>query len=291
MEYYEPFPYKVPIAGKLTAIALIVRFWYMAPKENRMEHMFRSRLRYFICWWLWLFFLSFQLTFVLLKLGSIPRETQWIIALILPLKKEINGFIMTKLITKAALSENLFATKFIVKIVNNLFYSISVAIAFTNVTKTTEYLLHGVSFCANMALCYKAIRLDRRVYSIDFEKETTKLSRDDVITELVLNEIVEVMVPVAFIGTCIAGYYGPNKDIMGILGCSFWHQQNAGNFFDFLFPVIEMALMDFGSLILAGGMLWWFCHINIFGEYCWIIKKYWKHLAFHGGAFLSTVRI
>ena len=111
------------------------------------------------------------------------------------------------------------------------------------------------------------------------------------ITDLILNEIVEIMVPTSFVISCYMGYYGPNKDILGIIGCTLWHQPNVETLIDFVSPVIEMALLDSCSLIVAGGILWWFCNINIVEECCKITKKYWKDLAFHGASFLSAVSI
>ena len=294
--YFDPLPYQVQSAGNLSLLSLFFRFWYMAPKERRTEQNFRKRFKFFAFWYLWILFTSFQLSVVLVILGKIQSDSQWVIALLLPLKKEINGYIMNKFIIKAALSENLVEAKFMAKIANNLFYSVSFAIAVTSVTKTTEYLLLGVSFCTNMALCFKVIRYHKRISIVDSETEKMKSLKEDTATELLLNdsrmnlsELVEIMVPISFIGACFAGYYGPNKDVMGIIGCSLWHQKYVEDFFSFITPVIEMALLDSASLILAGGILWWSCNINLFHEYCCTVKKYWKHLAFHGGSFLSAV--
>ena len=149
----------------------------------------------------------------------------------------------------------------------------------------------GISFFINMALVYKVIRLQGKVTTTDSESQEKQKKKQDTVTELILNESIEIIVPTAFIVSCYMGYYGPNKDIMGIHDCSLWHHPNVESLIDFIDPVIEMALLDSCSLIVAGGMLWWFCNVKIFEEYCKTIKKYWRDLAFIGAGYLSAVSI
>ena len=109
-------------------------------------------------------------------------------------------------------------------------------------------------------------------------------TKKDILTELILNETVEILLPIAFIGTYASAYYGPNKNTL-------WHIGVIENLMEFLVPIAKMALIDSGSLILAGILLRWFCRINILREYCNTIKKYWVYLAFWGGASLTSVSV
>ena len=99
------------------------------------------------------------------------------------------------------------------------------------------------------------------------------------------------MIPIAFIGSFATAYYGPNKYNLGMAGCSIWTFQKVEDFFIYIIPVVEMSLIDSTSLFVAGVSLWWFCKINIFKEYCNTIKKYWIHVAFWGGIYMSGVSI
>ena len=106
--------------------------------------------------------------------------------------------------------------------------------------------------------------------------------KKEILTELILNETVEILLPIAFIGTYASAYYGPNKDKL-------WHIGVNKNLLEFITPVIKMACIDSGSLIFAGIFLQWFCRINILREFCSIIKKYWIYLAFWGGVSINAV--
>ena len=100
--------------------------------------------------------------------------------------------------------------------------------------------------------------------------------KKEVLTELILNESIEVIVPFSCIGAFSLAYYGPNKHLLSIV-------REVKNFPVFLAPVVKMALIDSGSLLLAGAALLWFCRINILKEYCKTMKKYWIYLVAFGG--------
>ena len=100
-----------------------------------------------------------------------------------------------------------------------------------------------------------------------------------------MNEFVEVVVPIGFIGSFAMAYHGPNK----IKWYGSW--KPIENLSSFLMPVAEMAMIDSGSVILAGLLLWQLCRINLWKQYCKTIKKYWIPLAFRGAFMISTVSI
>ena len=101
-------------------------------------------------------------------------------------------------------------------------------------------------------------------------------------TDLILNEFVDVVVPLAFIASLSIAHQGPNRETL-------WNVSVVTDLLSFLIPVAEMALIDAGSLVLAGILLWKFCRISILEEYCMTIRKYWKYVAFFGGATISAV--
>ena len=77
----------------------------------------------------------------------------------------------------------------------------------------------------------------------------------------------------------------------GNVGCALWGYGKIDDLFSFMIPIVEMAVIDSGSAMLAGVLLWQFCRINILKEYLKMIKKYWIHLLFWGGIYISGVSI
>ena len=113
------------------------------------------------------------------------------------------------------------------------------------------------------------------------EAKKIQSQKKEILTQLILNETVEILLPIAFIGAYLSVYYGTNKSKM-------WHIAVNENVLEFLIPVIKMAVIDSGSLIQAGITLQWFCQINILREYCTTIKNYWVYIAFWGGGCISS---
>lgn len=174
----------------------------------------------------------------------------------------------------------------------NIAYSFYYAIALAGVaTKATEYVLLGINFVIDMALCYKAIQFERKISVVNDETKKKEVLENKVLTELILNEFVEVAVPIAFIGSFSLAYYGPNKNNLLGIGCSIWRRQKVDDLGVFLEPVVEMALIDSSSVIIAGISLWFFCRINIWKKYCMVIKDYWTYMASWGGTIISAVSI
>lgn len=286
--YFEPFPRRVHLIFFLSCLVGVGNLWNFVPLQKRKDLTFRRRWKVFVTYLLWNYCTIFQIIVIINLLFNVSRDYQSIMALAIPATKLINDFVADKIITKAALPKNILKGKFVVLITNNLVYSIAITISLTNATKTTEYLLLGINFCLNMLSCYKVIKLEKKVSPIGTEIKKEDCAKGQIVEELILNETIEMIVPLAFIGSFLMAYYGPNKDILGNIGCAIWQFKKIEGLAP-LVAVAEMALLDSVSALLAGGLLWKFCRINIFHQYCGTIKKYWAHVAFKGGSFLSSV--
>ena len=205
------------------------------------------------------------------------------------MSKEMNDRIV---VSTYALPKNLAEAKFIGKILLHVLYSFRLAISVAGrITLASQYLLLGINVIIDLKLCMKIIQLDRKTYCINNARNGSIKLKQDTLTELILNEYVEVMLPIAYIGTFSLAYYGPNKNVLGNVGIAIWHYNKVENVYDFLMPVVEMALIDSGCAILTGVLLWRFCSINVFKEFCIRIKKYWMYFAFWGGTSISGVSI
>ena len=114
-------------------------------------------------------FVFMQLVFLANIFRNTPRKIQWVIALVVPLTKEINDRVVDKLMAKSSFAENNVQAKFIGRIATNTAYSFWLAIRLATVaTKGTGYVLLVTNFCINMTLCYKIIQLNKRVQPLDF---------------------------------------------------------------------------------------------------------------------------
>ena len=290
--YMEPVPFRFAITSSLSLMVVLARLWKLIPLEKRNDPVTWELFKTFLWRRLWGNFIMMQLLVMANVFRNTPRDIQWLIALVVPLTKEINDRVLDNLMAKYSFRDNYVQAKFMVKIATNTAYSFWLAISLATVaTKGTGYVLLVINFCINMTLCYKVIRLDKRVRPFDLLTNHGQLLKNEVLTELILNESIEIMVPIAYIVSFLIAYYGPNKNQLGGVGCSIWHTHGVEKLHAIFIPVIQMALCDFGSIFISTACLWWFCRINLLREYCVIIKKYWLYIALFGGAFESTVSI
>ena len=290
--YHEPFPFRSLITGYLSITITIARLGFLFPKQIRKDQLFRKRCKAVACRLFWGVFINVQLKVISALFNKVSLDYQWMIALIVPVTKEFNDRIVAILMKRSASKEDKVEAEFMGKILVNQNYSLWIAIALANqATKASEWILLGINFCINMRLGFTIVRVNAMICGSDNEDQRREKLKKEHLAELILNELIEIIVPIAFICSFATAYYGPNKNKLGSVGCTIWQHRKVENLKDFTIPVVEMALIDSGSLVLNGILLWYRCKINIWQEYCRIIKKCWIYVAFRGGVFISVVSI
>ena len=288
--YVEPLPFKCVLLSNICMGIALLRFWFILQKEQQMDPGVRKRQINFIFYILWGIATSMQLIGARKIFDLMPQHIQWVLAVAVPLLKEINDRIFEKFITKAATSETIVLVKILGKLTNNVMFSFWIAVFLvTSATETTGYVLLGINFCLNLRLCYKAIKWNNRISGNILHANRNQLFKNEALAELILNETVEMMAPISFIGSYLLAFYGPNYQILGNVGCSYWTFEATENLNSLLKTVLIMAFMDSGSAVISGFLLWKFCRINIFWEYCKLIKKYWIIMAISGAFNLIKV--
>ena len=100
--YSGPFPFGGLIQGYITIICMYVSLYYCFPNKWRAEKNFRKRFTFFIVAISLTNLLTLQFNFIAKCLLLIRKDYQWIIALTLPLFRELNTWILVKLTTKAS---------------------------------------------------------------------------------------------------------------------------------------------------------------------------------------------
>ena len=290
LEYIEPFPFKCILITNICVVSVHLRFWFILSKAKQMDSSIHKRHMHFIFYISWGLATSMQLTGARKIFDIVPKHFQMVLALAVPLLKEINDRIIENLIGKAATSENIVPAKILGKLTNNATFSFWIAVFLvTSATESTGYVLLGINFCLNLQLCYKAIRWNQKISVDILEVNSNQLFKNEALAELILNETFEMIAPISFIGSYLVAFYGPNYQILGNVGCSYWTFEAAENLNALLKTVLIMAFMDSGSAVISGFLLWKFCRINIFWEYCKLIKKYWIIMAISGAFNLIKV--
>ena len=80
---------------------------------------------------------------------------------------------------------------------------------------------------------------------------------------LVVYEMVEFVVPLSYLLCFLIAYYGPNAEIIGDVGSSYWQYNAVEDIWHVIKSVIIFFCIDIGSIIINSFMLWNFSRINL----------------------------
>ena len=99
-------PYPVPLIGVTTCIAgilaIIVQIWFKFPLSWRQDSSFKQRAKYLSVAQLFILVLNVEYAFYSWAFYAIPREYQWILAILVPLTREIGAMFLTEVCDKTA---------------------------------------------------------------------------------------------------------------------------------------------------------------------------------------------
>jgi hypothetical protein len=132
-------------------------------------------------------------------------------------------------------------------------------------TINTSLLLVAIDFITNIFICGRIVLLKKR-RPLDLEKQLALLRM------LALNELIEFVVPLAYIMSLAIAYYGPNSHLLGGVGMTIWTY----NAIEDLIPTLQIILFfwmgDFCSAVVSGIALKVFCNISLL-EACMSLQK------------------
>ena len=283
-EYNHPMPFSGYITSYLVHSIIIIRLWYKFPNLVRINPLFRRRLKAYICYCVWILGIDFQFAVIAKLFTMVWVDMQWLFAIVLPMVKEFNDWAITQMMSRAVHS-NIMGAKSVVKIYLSYNYSLFfILVLGTSATKTTSYCILGMNLGYNLYLCFKFIFLETKIIPKN-EKCTGMVTiqnlKKEILTELILNETIDIVVPLAYITTFTVAYFGPNSEVLGNIGNDYWSYQKVdfdkiGTLFIF---AMKMVLIDLVSAVISAILLLKCVNINAIQEYCKIMKKYWPILA------------
>ena len=92
--------------------------------------------------------------------------------------------------------------------------------------------------------------------------------------ELVINEMVEFMVPLAYLACLLACFFGPNAKLIGNVRNGYWQYNPIVDLDHTVKYVLTFFFVDFGSLVVSSVLLWTVCRINLYRVYSGLQKEF-----------------
>ena len=267
------FRYPLPLLGYLEFVNMIVTalttIWFSFPKEWRTNARFRTRLKFCILAMLVQNLQTLEYGVVTKLFLIISGERQWIVALFLPAIREINTWMVIKLASRSADGDKSGTTLMCSQGViasHTLFLAYTVGSIATNMT---SFVIIVSDFLINIFHCFRIIYLRNKEETREAMEKQIRL-----LQELVLNETVEVMVPLCYLTCFVMAYFGPNGELIGNIKNSWWQYtavQDVGRMISY---ISLFFFIDSLSLIISSFLLWNCCKINLFRAYAALQKEF-----------------
>ena len=268
MDLRHPMPFSAALCHYIAHVPFAIALWFCFPEELRMNN---NPLRKQILGLMMLFPIT-----VIVQLGYanlsalfnvIPIEFQWCIALFLPMVKEANTWIYTKVACKAAGGNTLPAKLAGVCGGGAGHMMVLIVLLDSKFEPLTEYLIMICDCIPNVASGMKIIKLHKQGRNMEEQKNTE-------VKCLVLEEFLEVAVQIAYSTSFILAYYGPNATLLGGVYTDLWQHEKVHSLGDKLSNVGTFFLIDVVQLIICGYTMYRFCELNMYETYMWLSYRY-----------------
>ena len=258
------YHYPVPLTGYLIVLCLIISgmlvLWNIFPIKWRMNEQFRKRLRNFIYVFIYQQFTTIEYGIATSVLHGVPKDYQWIAAAFLPLVREANVWIITKLVSKVA-NGDFQGVRIVLIHTNYTSHALILAITVGSIATTASTaVIIGEDFLINLFICLKIIYLKK----YKNENPTTMDEMIKELQELVVSEMVNFVVPCCYLLCFLAAYYGPNAELIGDVKNGYWQYSAVDDVDQTIKYLCVLWAIDTISLVICMLLLWVFCEVNLY---------------------------
>ena len=276
--YYAPVPFTGSVPMFPMVLVVLIAQWFQFRLEDRVRPCTRRRIMAFLLYFVILTGACGERNVCTILMLVISTDIQPIMSIVMPILRELEAWLLHKVTNIAAGEENRDA-KFLTIIEHNVNYTAFLAIALGQLaTEATAYCILAVEFLLNMYKVFKIIKIGRKIQMDDLAQEESNSVQKELIDDMVVVEIVEIIMPIAYTISILMAYYGPNSEIMGNIGNDYWGYRKIENLGGLLAGLCKMFSLDVFSFILGSALIWKFSSLNCIIEGCKTINRYWHYI-------------
>ena len=212
----------------------------------------------------------------------LPVNFQFVIAFAIPVLKEGNKRVLSKLVRKMTGREDERANVWM-SLSLNIHYALFITIRLAGADLFTVISIIAIDFSFHLIFTYQVILIHNKVTPEHVDKANKKKDTQKLILKLVLAEAVEGIVPMAYAVGFMMAFYGPNAELIGNVGSGIWAYEAVNDIVGRLIVLFTMFGVDSLSVLLNTFCLSKFAHINLIQHILKVLKKYWMLLAIRIG--------
>ena len=270
--YNFPMPFS-QYPGLLAWFFQYMLLYYIIPKPLMRNKKMKGKFRAFVIGRVFGGLMDFQFKGLTYLFSIVPLDTQWTLAILIPLCREINYKLIHSTMISSPKSHNGYH---IVVMSVNAYTALFVAITLgQQATQMTLILVLSLDFILNLHGCYQIVHLYTSITPKDEDAQLNSKVKEYLLHKLIYTEMMESLVPLLYVITVLIAYYGPNSQILGNIGNDYWHYERIDDIGNFGKIELLMCLIDSCSAIIVGVWLWKSCAVDFLREGCKLIKDFW----------------
>ena len=277
LKYNPPIPFFGLLYFFLNRILSQISFPFLLPSSVTNEIELKEKLKYFTIFELCLIITFFNMSFlttIFMKLEN--TNAQCIMALLIPAAKGFNKLICSKVLHKVAGTEDKRANA-LLTIKMNCTYGLYVAICLVGARSTTVFCLVVSEFLIQSHMTYQIVKL-HKITSFPGDAKLQK-NKKKAITNLILAELGEGLVPLSYALSFSMAYYGPNAELIGNIKNGYWQFKAVDDESWTFLIMLGLFTTDLVCLVVNAIIIWNSSNVNILREFCFTLKKNWYIMA------------
>ena len=153
----------------------------------------------------------------------------------------------------------------------NFHYGLWVAISLVGATPTTMFCMVIVELLLQLNMSYEIVKQHRKIH----DQEQATLNKRKAVLKLLLAELSEGLVPLAYAICFSMALYGPNAKLIGNVGNGYWQYKAVDDASLTFLVMFGLFAFDLVCSLMNSIIIWVFSNVNLFDEFCSIMQKYW----------------
>lgn len=265
-----PGPWHGAIAGIGSLASMSCSVWITFPRAWRQDAAFRRKMP----WMLAHFFAVVCVILVywgVMVVFAIARdafpEYQWLLTFAIPLVKE-GGVHAVLAIGRRAAGRSDKMTDLVLQHLVVCNHTLFISVCMTSVASATSmYLLLGLDSAGNILLGVKVWRLHGA------EGEKKRAACVEALMGMLLSEISELILPLAYLACFLVAYQGPNAEVLGNVRANRWQYSAVTDLDAAIEGTLLMITLDAVSLVMTSIALKCLCGINMWQIFLYMSKE------------------
>lgn len=274
MDFNHPMPFLGILCFFHQLVFWACGLWFLVPSDLLTNKEFRNKLKSYMKYLAWWFVMGIQKDVLSFAFKKMARNFQWIFALMLPVIRNGNKRILSRVVNEIA-GHGDERSNFYVGLCVNTHYAFFVAIRLAGAETSAVLSILMIDFLLQIGMSYQIIHMKEKVGTKTGDQVNLKNEQRRAIMSLVLAEIVEGLVPLVYAMGFAMTYFGPNGHLIGNVLSSLWAYEkveDVANLFQVLFIMFGMDCL---SVLGNTYLVWKFGNVNLAKEFCQTLQKYW----------------